>query len=57
MGKREKQYTVEDIVNKTKGEVLKEFEKICGTERSLDRMIREMHDIFDELVEELKERK
>lgn len=47
---------LEQIMNKYKGQVIKEFEKICPTEVSLHRCRKEMHDIFDELLKEIEER-
>lgn len=46
---------VEEIVNRAKGDVCKEFEKICATEMAFKRMKKEMHDIFDRLIQELNE--
>ena len=37
------------LLNQAKGEICKEFEKVCMTDKSFDRMKKEMHDIFDEL--------
>lgn len=41
-------------LKKAKGDVLKEFEKVCPTDKSFDRIVKEMHDIFDRLAQELK---
>ncbi|UNY40066.1 hypothetical protein KLEB273_gp068 [Bacillus phage vB_BauM_KLEB27-3] len=45
---------IKTILNKTKGEICKEFEKVCSTERSFIRSKKEMHDIFDDLYESLE---
>lgn len=42
------------ILDRKKGLVCKEFEKVCPSDTSLKRMVKEMHDIFDGLEEELK---
>lgn len=49
--------TVEEVVNKAKGDVCKEFEKICVTEMAFKRMKKEMHDIFDQMKADLREAK
>jgi ASC-1-like (ASCH) protein len=41
-------------LKKAKGDVLKEFEKVCPTDKSFDRIVKEMHDIFDRLEEDLE---
>jgi ASC-1-like (ASCH) protein len=46
---------VNQMVNKAKGEVISEFEKVCPSENSLKRMVKEMHNIFDQLSEEIKQ--
>lgn len=51
----ENQKTIETIINKSKGEVIKEFEKVCMTDRAFHRVKKEMHDIFDRLFQELQE--
>jgi hypothetical protein len=45
---------VTTLLNATKGDVCKEFEKICATDKSFQRMKKEMHNIFDSLLEDLK---
>lgn len=47
--------TIEQMVNKAKGEVCKEFEKICMTDRSFERVLKDMHTIFDQLTKEIKQ--
>lgn len=42
-----------DLINKAKGDVCKELEKVCPTETSFKRMKKEMHDIFDALQHEI----
>lgn len=41
-------------VTKAKTEVLTEFEKVCPSEMSFNRIKRDMHDIFDQMLEEIK---
>lgn len=41
------------VLSKKKGMVCKEFEKICPTEASFNRMVKEMHNIFDGLEADL----
>lgn len=43
------------ILKAGKGEVLKEFEKVCPTDKSFERVKKEMHNIFDEMVRQLSE--
>jgi hypothetical protein len=47
--------TLKKILDRKKGLVCNEFEKVCPTEKSLGRMVKEMHDIFDSIEEELKQ--
>lgn len=44
---------IEDILNKKKGLVCREFEKVCPCEASFKRMVKEMHNIFDSLNQDL----
>lgn len=46
--------TPQGVLNRAKGDILKEFEKVCPTDKSFDRIVKEMHDIFDQLGRELK---
>ena len=41
------------ILNKYKGRVCSEFEKICPTDISLKRAIKEMHNIFDDIERDI----
>ena len=41
------------LLSKKKGLVCKEFEKVCPTKESFNRMIKEMHNIFDGLEADL----
>ena len=43
------------ILSKKKGLVCKEFEKVCPTNSSFNRMVKEMHNIFDSLETDLVE--
>lgn len=45
------------LLDKKKGLIVKEFEKVCPTESSLRRMIKELHNIFDDLYTEVIEHK
>ncbi len=40
-------------LKKVKGDILKEFEKVCPTDRSFERLKKEMHDIFDQLQKDM----
>lgn len=42
------------ILDKRKGQIGKEFEKICPTDASFHRMIKELHNIFDGIYEDIK---
>lgn len=46
---------VKEILNKTKGSVCKEFEKICPTDKSFERIKKDMHDIFDQALADIKQ--
>ncbi len=46
---------VQELIKKAKGEVMKEFEKVCPTDKSFDRVLKDMHNIFDRLSQEIKE--
>lgn len=43
---------IEEMQRKLKGEVLKEFEKICPTETSFRRVKKDIHDVFDKVSKE-----
>lgn len=47
---------VAQIFKKAKGDIMKEFEKVCPTDRSFDRVLKEVHNIFDEMKREMEER-
>lgn len=40
----------QSILNDTKGEVLKEFEKLARTDNGFKRIKKDMHDVFDEIL-------
>lgn len=40
-------------VDKTKGEVLKVLELVCPSEMSFKRALKNMHNIFDDLLEKI----
>lgn len=50
-----KDMIIQDLLMKAKGEVCKEFEKVCMSELSFKRMKKEMHDIFDTLAKDIAE--
>lgn len=43
----------QDAFRTAKGDVLKEFEKICPTEASFKRVKKDMHDVFERLEAQL----
>lgn len=43
------------ILDKRKGQVAKEFEKVCPTDSSFRRMLKELHNIFDGIYEDIQE--
>jgi ASC-1-like (ASCH) protein len=42
------------MLEKKKGLVCREFEKVCPSEMSFDRMKKEMHNIFDDIEQEVR---
>ena len=54
--KRQEESKAEAILKCGKGEILKEFEKVCPTDTSFQRMKKDMHDIFDEMLRQLQEK-
>lgn len=46
---------IKELLEKKKGLVCREFEKVCPTEISLKRMVKEMHNIFDDIYKELEQ--
>lgn len=44
---KQKEDGLERVLNSLKGEVLKEFEKVCPTDMSFQRVKKDMHDKFD----------
>lgn len=52
---KRKEDTVKAILNTGKKQVLDEFEKICPTDMSFQRIKKDMHDIFDALEAQLSE--
>lgn len=52
---KEKNKTVENVLKELKCEILKDFEKVCPTDLSFQRIKKDMHDKFDSAyVEVLK---
>jgi hypothetical protein len=45
---------LEALLNKKKGLIIKEFEKVCPTDTSIKRVIKEMHNIFDDMYDEIR---
>jgi DNA-binding IscR family transcriptional regulator len=54
--KERKNESLKLILDYGKGEILKEFEKVCPTDKSFARMKKDMHDIFDEMTRRLQEK-
>lgn len=46
---------IHTLLKKKKGLVINEFEKLCQTEASLKRMVKEMHDIFDGIEDDIND--
>lgn len=46
---------IKEEINKKKGLVCREFQKVCPTDNSFKLMIKEMHNIFDALEKEILE--
>lgn len=44
---------VQKAIAEAKSKVCAEFEKVCQTDKSFRRMVKEMHDIFDKLEEDI----
>jgi hypothetical protein len=51
---QQKEDKVDSILKAIKGDVLKEFEKVCPTDTSFQRIKKDMHDIFDEARRQLQ---
>lgn len=51
---KRKDDTTESILKAGKGEILKQFEKVCPTETSFQRMKKDMHDIFDNMLSQIQ---
>jgi nitrate/nitrite-specific signal transduction histidine kinase len=50
-----KNEVAQKAIRETKTKVCAELEKICPTEKSLNRMVKEMHNIFDKLEKDVAE--
>ncbi|MDK2600641.1 hypothetical protein QO179_24415 [Bacillus stercoris] len=50
-----KESKINTVLNAAKCEVLKEFEKICPTDMSFQRVRKDMHNIFDKIQDQLEE--
>lgn len=48
-----KQDELKVIIDKSKGEVVKILELVCPTDISFKRSVKNMHNIFDDLLEKL----
>lgn len=46
--------SVDTILKGIKGSILKEFEKVCPTDLSFQRVKKDVHDIFDEAKRQLQ---
>ena len=53
---KRKENNVKTILNAGKKQVLDEFEKICPTDMSFQRIKKDMHDIFDALEQQLEQK-
>lgn len=51
---KRKEDRVDTILKSIKGDILKEFEKVCPTDMSFQRIKKDMHDIFDEAKRQLQ---
>lgn len=51
---KDREEELDEIIRRAKGEVCKEFEKICSTDRSFFRAKKDMHNIFDQLFDDIK---
>lgn len=47
--------TLKVVLDYGKGEILKEFEKVCPTDKSFQRIKKDMHDIFDKMASQLQQ--
>jgi hypothetical protein len=54
-----KDQAVEDQIahslKRAKGDIVKEFEKVCPTDKSFNRVLKDVHDIFDELHKNIQQ--
>jgi hypothetical protein len=46
---KDQEKELKNVLNKKKGMICKEFQKVCPTEGSFDRMVKESHNVFDSL--------
>lgn len=51
----EESNSTQKAIREAKAKVCAEFEKVCQTDKSLKRMVKEMHNIFDKLEEDVAE--
>lgn len=49
-----KQDELKVTIDKSKGEVIKILELVCPTEMSFKRAVKNMHNIFDDLLDKIK---
>jgi hypothetical protein len=50
---KRKEDALDAILKTLKGDVLKEFEKVCPTDMSFQRIKKDMHNLFDEAERQL----
>lgn len=55
MMRASKEQVLANMINKAKGDVCKEFEKVCPTDVSFSRVKKDMHDIFESLQQDIAE--
>jgi hypothetical protein len=53
--KRKEEDRIDTILKSVKGDILKEFEKVCPTDMSFQRVKKDIHDIFDEAKRQLQQ--
>lgn len=51
---KEERDELKAVLDKRKGQVAKEFEKVCPTDSSFHRMLKELHNVFDGIYEDVK---
>jgi len=52
----QREESIDAILKSAKGDILKEFEKVCPTDMSFQRIKKDVHDIFDGVSEKINNR-